>query len=142
MKNLIPVVLVMGLVACGQDSSSTTNRNNEQARQVPQKSPEDKAVWARVSKAGLFRVVRSGGVVDSPNTSTGKAISKPVIELIEITDRIPLIKDAHMSLQYRIGNLPIDIHWVELRRVLKHPPMSLPDGSISTGSDYMKKKQE
>ena len=92
---------------------------------------------AKVIKAGLFKVIRSGGLVNSANTSTGKAISKPVIQMIKTTSRIPLVKDAHMSLQYRIWNFPEQPAYIKLRRVLKHPAMTLPDGKISTGSDYM-----
>lgn len=92
---------------------------------------------AKVIKAGLFKVIRSGGLVESKNTSTGKAIAKPVIQMLKTTERIPLVKDAHMSLQYRIWNLPEQPAYIKLRRVLKHPVMSLPDGSQSSGSDYM-----
>lgn len=105
--------------------------------ELANKSSVERPIWARVSKAGLFRVVRSGGVVDTPGSSTGKSISKPVIELVRITDQIPIFKDAHMSLQYRIGAIPEGVHWLDLRRVLKHPEMTLPDGSTTTGSDYM-----
>ncbi|MCK5092459.1 MAG: DUF3859 domain-containing protein [Gammaproteobacteria bacterium] len=101
------------------------------------KEPNKKALIGKVTKRGLYEVIRSGGLVDSPNTSTGKAISKPVIQLVRQTDRIPLVKDAHMSLQYRIWNLPERPAYTKLRRVLKHPPMKLPDGTVTTGSDYM-----
>lgn len=91
----------------------------------------------KVIKSGLFKVIRSGGLVSSKNTSTGQAISKPVIQLVKTSDRIPLVKDAHMSLHYRIWNLPQQLSYIKLRRVLKHPAMTLPDGKVSTGSDYM-----
>ena len=52
------------------------------------------------------------------------------------TERIPLIKGGQMYLQYRIWPLPDQPAYVDLRRVLKHPEMTLPDGSVSTGSDY------
>ena len=42
-----------------------------------------------------------------------------------------------MYLQYRIWYFPDTPAYVDLRRVLKHPPMNLPDGSVSMGSDYM-----
>lgn len=103
-------------------------------------SPEETStpvIKGKVIKAGLFKVIRSGGLVASTKTSTGKAISKPVIQLVKVTNRIPLIKDAHMSLQYRIWNLPEQPAYIKLKRVLKHPPITLPDGSVSTGSEYM-----
>lgn len=42
-----------------------------------------------------------------------------------------------MSLHYRIWNLPEQPAYIKLRRVLKHPAMTLPDGTVSTGSDYL-----
>jgi hypothetical protein len=91
----------------------------------------------RVSQHGLYRLVRSGGLVDNPNTSTGKTVSNAVIQLVRQTDRIPLIKGAQMSLQYRLWYFPDQPAFIDLRRVLKHPAMTLPDGTVSTGSDYM-----
>jgi len=60
-----------------------------------------------------------------------------VVERVRTTERIPLIKGSQMYMQYRIWPLPAQPAWVDLRRVLKHPEMILPDGSVSTGSDYM-----
>ena len=90
-----------------------------------------------MGRAGVYRLVRSGGVIDDPSTSTGKSVLKPVVELVTTTERIPMIKSVQMYLQYRIWPLPEQTAWADLRRVLKHPPMTLPDGSVSTGSDYM-----
>jgi len=129
-KYLLSILMMLSLFGLYPGSSFSKSEDLVQV-------PDEKALWSRVSKAGLFRVVRSGGIVDSPNSSTGKIVSRPVIELVKITDRIPLIKDAQMSLQYRIGNIPLDVHWLDLRRVLKHPKMTLPDGSTTIGSDYM-----
>jgi len=41
-----------------------------------------------------------------------------------------------MAYQYRLSNLP-GTRTVKLRRVLKHPPFRLPDGTVSSGSDFM-----
>ena len=41
-----------------------------------------------------------------------------------------------MAYQYRLSILP-GKRTVKLRRVLKHPEFKLPDGTISTGSDFM-----
>ncbi len=95
------------------------------------------APTGRISQFGLYRLVRSGGLVDNPHTSTGKTVSNAVIQQVRHTDRIPLIKGAQMSLQYRLWYFPDQPAYVDLRRVLKHPEMTLPDGTVSTGSDYM-----
>lgn len=140
MKNLISalmivvILLVLGFAVYEYDSIG----NSDDAIAVIDNAENKKdALKGKVVKAGLYKVIRSGGLVESRNTSTGKAISKPVIELVTTTDRIPLVKDAHMSLQYRIWNLPEQPAYIKLRRVLKHPVMTLPDGTQSSGSDYM-----
>lgn len=140
MKNLISaimivaILLVLGFAVYEYDSIG----NSDDAIAVIDNAENKKdTLKGKVVKAGLYKVIRSGGLVESRNTSTGKAISKPVIELVTTTDRIPLVKDAHMSMQYRIWNLPEQPAYIKLRRVLKHPVMTLPDGTQSSGSDYM-----
>lgn len=123
MKPWFLAAIVLVLMACEQN--------------VTEPRDAASAPTGRVSQHGLYRLVRSGGLVDNPNTSTGKTVSNAVIELVRQTDRIPLIKGAHMSLQYRLFNFPDQPAWVDLRRVLKHPEMTLPDGTVSSGSDYM-----
>jgi len=137
MKWIVPFFMFFVLFWCEQniaDSQKTFQTTDAEPVQV---KTDEKVPTGKVIKAGLFKVIRSGGLVDSPNTSTGKAHSRPVIQLVKLTDRIPLVKDAHMSFQYRIWNLPERPVYIDLRRVLIHPPMTLPDGTVSTGSDYM-----
>ncbi len=139
MKILISVALLLALMGCdnktssSQDGSKTTTGN----------SPDylNKPLQGKVSQRGLYRMVRSSGIVDDPNTNTGKVVAKPVIQLVELTDRIPLVKGAQMYLQYRIWPLPNQPAYVDLRRVLKHPEMKLPDGTVSTGSDFEVKRR-
>jgi hypothetical protein len=135
MKQLLLVLFISGtLITINYSFVEKANINTINSAAQPEDVIKLKA---KVIKAGLFKVIRSGGLVKSANTSTGKAISKPVIQLVKTTTRIPLVKDAHMSLQYRIWNLPEQPAYIKLRRVLKHPAMTLPDGKVSTGSDYM-----
>jgi hypothetical protein len=130
MKYLIPMALLLALCGCEKNSpesmvfGKTTN-------------DFDKPLKGHVARPGLYRLVRSGGVIDDPGTGTGKSVVKPVVELVKTTQRIPLIKGGQMYLQYRIWPLPAQPAYVDLRRILKHPKMTLPDGSFSTGSDRM-----
>jgi hypothetical protein len=142
MKYLIPVAVLLAL--CGCENNSPGSQDGAGVMATPEsasseKAPDilDKPLKGHVGRAGLYRLVRSGGVIDDPNTGTGKAVAKPVVELVRQTERIPLIKGAQMYLQYRIWPLPAQPAHVDLRRVLQHPEMKLPDGSVSTGSDYM-----
>jgi hypothetical protein len=146
MKHFKYMVLLLALFGCERESRET--QDTAEVGNPPQAvssgetlSYLEKPLQGKVSQRGLYKLVRSGGLVDNPNTSTGKAIANPVIQLVKSTDRIPLIKGAQMQLQYRIWSLPDQPAYVDLRRVLKHPEMTLPDGSVSTGSDYMIKSR-
>ncbi len=131
-QRLLGLGVCLVLVACDRGGAETNTPS------IPEGAQEQAAVvQGAVTQHGLYRLVRSGGLVDSSVTSTGKAVSKPVIQLVKRTDRIPLIKGAQMYFQYRLWYLPEQPAHVPLRRVLKHPPMRLPDGSVATGSDFM-----
>ncbi len=131
MKYLISLALLLILVGC--DNNSGESRDRVVTRDA--ESYLDKPVTGRVNQHGLYKLLRSGGVVDDPKTNTGKVVAKPVLQLVETTERIPLIRGAQMYLQYRIKPFPDQPAWVDLRQVLKHPEMTLPDGSVSTGAD-------
>jgi len=141
-KYLIPVALLLILSGCEQTTSGSQDSTEVVAsseRLASGQTPEefDKPLKGKVSRPGLYRLVRSGGVINDPTTGTGKSVVKPVVELVRTTERIPLIKSGQMYLQYRIWPLPAQPAHVDLRRVVKHPRMTLPDGSFSTGSDRM-----
>lgn len=137
MKYLIPFVVVFALIGC--DNQSTSPQDSAKTAAGKTDSYLDKPVRGMVNQRGLYKLVRSGGVVDDPRTSTGKMVVKPVIQLVKSTERIPLIKGAQMYLQYRLWYLPDQPPLIDLRRVFKHPAMTLPDGSVTTGSDFTMK---
>jgi len=135
MKQFIFIILSFFLSACSGSSESTTNKESA----VPEFLA--KPLQGKVSQYGLYRMVRSGGVIKDSKTTTGKVVSTPVIQQVKTTQRIPLMKGAQMYLQYKIWSLPNQPAYVDLRRVLKHPKMKLPDGTITTGSDFMVKRK-
>ena len=127
---LISIVLVAALFGCDQGpGESDAGRESKKAVEVKEPS-------GRVMQWGIYTLLRGGKIIDSPETTTGKSVSAPVITRDRETDRIPLIKGKYMAYQYRLSNLP-GVRTVELRRVLKHPEFKLPDGTTSTGSDFM-----
>ena len=96
MKYLIPFMTVLALLGCDNNpggSGDSASKVNETAT-----SYLDKPLTGRINQRGLYKLLRSGGRADDPNTSTGKVIAKPVIRLIESTERIPLVKGAQMYL--------------------------------------------
>ena len=120
MKYLLNLVLI-GVSICA----------NAHAAQDLSQAPSGK-----ILQYGIYTLVSGGEIVNSKKSSTGKSVSKPVITRDRQTDRIPLIKDKYMAYQYRLSNLP-DLRRIKLRRVLVHPPINLPDGTITTGSDFI-----
>lgn len=142
MKYLIPIILPLAFYGC-ENNSPSSQKNAGVAASTESvasgKTPDDhdKQIQGKVNRPGLYRLVRSGGVIDDPSTGTGKSVVKPVVEFVRAAERIPLIKGGQIYFQYRIWPLPAQPAYAELRRVVKHPKMTLPDGSFSTGSDRM-----
>lgn len=93
-----------------------------------------------ILKYGIFDVVKEGKVKTSPDTSTGKIISKPTLSLQRQTHRIPLEAGVHFGYQYRLS-LPTETHSATLTRIIRHPEMVKPDGTRSTGSSRKIRKR-
>ena len=142
MKYFIPIIIlflsILSLIACEQNA---TGSGNNSASSGVGSDYLRKPLQGKVSQRGLFRMVRSGGVVNDEKTTTGKVVSNPVIQQVKSTEKIPLVKGAQMYLQYKIWPLPNQPAYVDLRRVLKHPEMKLPDGTTTTGSDFSVKRK-
>jgi hypothetical protein len=128
MKRLIPLAFVVALIGCGHSPGKTQSPVKET---VPRGS---------IIEYGIYKAVRKGQLQDDLATTTGKVINRPVLELVEQTNRIPIKKDAYFAYQYRILQLPAMVlikPWIELRRVLIHPEMIRPDGSRTKGSERL-----
>ena len=129
----VPVLIVIALISVviinPDDNKAVENSvKDNTAEPLPR---------GRVLQYGIYKLVRGGKLVETPVTTTGKAISRPTIEQVEQTDRIPVKKDVYFSYQYRLSNFPASKPVVKLKRILIHPAITLPDGTIKTGSEYM-----
>jgi hypothetical protein len=135
---VISFLLMFFLSACEQNSTGS-----ESNTKISEETPDylNKQLQGKVSQRGLYRMVRSGGVISDTKTTTGKVVSNPVIQQVKSTEKIPLVKGAQMYLQYKIWSFPNQPAYVNLRRVLKHPEMKLPDGTTTTGSDFSVKRK-
>jgi len=97
-----------------------------------------KETTGKVFEYGLYHAQRKGRVRTNIATNTGKIITKPVLTLSEKTMLIPLLKNTYFAYRFRLLNLPkeeVIKPTVDIRKVLIHPEMNLPDGSTSTGWD-------
>ena len=152
MKHLITCLIVAALAGCDKASdtpgktdadsgtadaviTAAADPADAQAEAAPE-TVKDPRGW--VFEHGIYNPLRKGRSRDELTANTGKVINKPVLELAEQTDRIPLVKGTYFAYRYRLLNLPKYVVMkpvVELRKVLVHPEMTLPDGSTATGSD-------
>jgi len=126
MKFLLFIACLLALSACDYNEKSTMLKEPA--------TTEVKQPSGRVLQYGVYTLVRGGEIIDNPKTSTGKSVTKPVITRDRTTDRIPLVKNKYMAYQYRLSNLTGRM--VKLRRILQHPAMNLPNGTVSTGSNF------
>ena len=124
---VLPVIMVTLIIFSVLNDQTENGLTNSEERKIP---------TGRILQFGVYELVREGKLVESSVTTTGKAISKPTIQQVEQTDRIPAKKDVYFSYQYRLSNLPTSKPVVNLKRVLIHPEITLPDGSKKTGSEY------
>lgn len=136
MRQLLVMLLVIVGSGCA-NSPDTTSSENTANESTASKTAEPSG---RILRAGIFSKVSGGTPIQSSETSTGKALSKLVMTFIKEAERIPIKKDTIIGYQYRLSNLP-DVPSVALRRVLRHPPFTLPDGSVTTGSDFTIRKK-
>jgi hypothetical protein len=153
MKYLIPFLLVAALTSCdptpdtSQDLTSHSGSDDEAmaAAAALEASTEKQAAErhvvpsGRVMRAGIFEAVHEGKLLEDTSGTTGKSLKSLTLEFVRPAERIPLVKGTYLGFQYRLSRLPPELEnteAIELRRVLIHPEMTLPDGSTTTGSDY------
>jgi hypothetical protein len=130
MKYLIVLVMAMFIAACDLSPEATQTADVAKA--------PVKTTRGHVFEYGIYSAQRKGRVQGSLTTNTGKIVTRPVLELSEKTDRIPLIKNTYFAYRYRITDIPKEEAkkpTVDVRKVLTHPEMTLPDGSKSNGWD-------
>ncbi|MEN8207538.1 MAG: DUF3859 domain-containing protein [Pseudomonadota bacterium] len=156
MKYLITCLIVAALTGCDQapdvsqdpgsktdagagqspaDSRQTTVQEGEPGKQATPGLPRGKA-----TRYGLFRERGRGWVVQDEKASTGKLIRKPKLDFVEQTERIPLRKGTFFGYNYWLKIEP-DQSRADLKRVLIHPEMTLPDGSKVSRSERNLRKR-
>jgi hypothetical protein len=144
MKYLLMVLMAVSVFGCdqGSDMSSDTTKKAAVTKTADVVTAPIKVLRGNVFEYGIYNAQRKGRVLGSLTTNTGKVVTRPVLELAETTDRIPLLKGTYFAYRYRILDLPKEEAKkpvVELRKVLVHPVMTLPDGTTSTGWDRTSK---
>ena len=131
---LILALLLPGMPAVAADKQQPV------ATQQEKKQEERKIPYGRATSYGLFRESGRGWVRKDKDTSTGQVIRQPTLEFVEETDRVPLREGVYFGYRYWLKVEP-DTSRAELRRVLIHPEMTLPDGSKVTRSERTIRKK-
>ncbi|NHZ69715.1 MAG: DUF3859 domain-containing protein [Thermotogales bacterium] len=143
MKRVIPLAFILALTGCNQDADTATASLNTAEKIQPQaggKATDSQTsdIKMQVFQFGIYKATKKGQITDSTETNTGKVVRKPTLEHFSMTDRIPLVKETYFGYQFRLWNLPPEVMIkpvMQLRKVLIHPEMTLPDGSKTTGWD-------
>ena len=144
MKYLMTCLIVAVLAGCDQASNTigkpdtAATPGDETGTQAQTATDAVMDPNGSVFEYGIYSTLRKGRVRDELTTNTGKVINRPVLEIAEQTDRIPLVKGTYFAYRYRLMGFPKEEARkpaIELRKVLVHPEMTLPDGFTSTGSD-------
>lgn len=136
MKYVLTFLIAVFVIGCDQGSDKRSETTKKAA--ATKTADAVKVLRGHIFEYGIYNAQRKGRVLGNLTTNTGKVVTRPVLELSETTDRIPLTIGTYFAYRYRIIDLPKEEAKkpvVELRKVLIHPAMTLPDGSTSTGWD-------
>ena len=134
MKVLLVFLFAVLLSACDKSPEQSPKETAAAAKTIE----EVRVARGQVFEHGIYNAQRKGRVLGNLTTNTGKVVTRPVLELGETTDRIPLLQGTYFAYRYRLLDLPkeeVKKPAVEIRKILIHPTMTLPDGSTSTGWD-------
>jgi len=135
MKFLTPLLISIALSGCAgikQPSADSQQPGIQESKPVKQATPG--MPYGKATQYGLFRERGRGWARQDENTSTGKLIRNAKLEFTEQTERIPLRKGVYFGYKYWLQTKP-DKSRANLRRVLIHPEMTLPDGSRVSRSE-------
>jgi hypothetical protein len=128
--NVVGVVIIFNMLALTADAS--VNTSNAVTPDSEADLPRGKS-----TRFGLFRQRSSGRQVKEPQASTGAVIRGSTLEFRGAdTSRIPLRKGVRFGYRYWL-KLPDGGKRPTLTRVLIHPEMTLPDGTVVTRSSRM-----
>jgi hypothetical protein len=136
---LLAVILVSSVLA-GCDQKPAENGQPVKAEPAAKQEKAPDYPRGRATLYGIFGERSRGRVVEGSDTSTGKVIRGMKVEFQEETTQIPLRKGVIFGYRYWLKLAP-DQRRPEFKRVLIHPPMTLPDGSTVARSERMIRKK-
>ena len=95
-------------------------------------------IQGRVLMSGIFKISKEVESVKSPQTPSGlTSVPANTPILISQTNRIPARLGIRFGFWYEITNLSVkDGELVELVKVVRHPPITKPDGTVSKSFEF------
>jgi len=96
-------------------------------------------VSGQITQAGIYEAA-SVEKVKSPETDTGYTSNATGLKLIKSTDDIPARLGMTFGLEYVLIGLEPNMSF-SLKRIISHPKITKPDGSVSEGYEMMITKQ-
>lgn len=134
------LIIVVGTVLMFNMQASTTDANVITSNGITPYSEPD-LPRGKSTRFGLFRQRSSGRIVKEPEASTGMIARGSTLEFEGVnTNRIPLRKGVRFGYRYWL-KIPGEAKRPGLTRVLIHPQMTLPDGTVVTRSSRMINKR-
>ena len=135
MKHLVILILI---IYAGNSASLETEASLDHPSvdtQSVAKQGEPNSLMGKSTRYGLFKQRIRGRMVKDPDASTGTVIRGSTLEFIgNNTERVPLRKGVRFGYRYWL-KVPPDQKRPNLKRVLIHPEMTLPDGSTVNRSE-------
>jgi hypothetical protein len=100
----------------------------------PAPAPSTPAVTGprgQVLEYGYYKIEAEGNQYPDPSAPSGAVQAGATVKLVELTDRIPIEKGRLFGFRFRVTGIDTQ-ESVEVREVVTHPPMTKPDGTVST----------
>lgn len=97
-------------------------------------------IRGRIIEYGEYSNVVMIRRIKSPSTNSGytKILEDPQV-IGGSSDMINAKIGTVFGIRYEISNLPTNIAEIEVLRVVRYPPMTMPDGRVSTGFSYVER---
>jgi hypothetical protein len=98
-------------------------------------------IQSKVLNYGIFRFSPKEEVISSPETPSGiTRIPAGAPILVSATNQIPARIGIRFGMTYEINKLPVPDGEAEITKIAKHPPITKPDGTTSTGFTFVEKQ--
>jgi hypothetical protein len=98
-------------------------------------------VQGKVTSYGLLKLSGKEEIVKSPETTSGfTRIPANTPFIVTSTNRVPANIGVRFGFWYEIDNVPGPDGEVELTKIVRHPVITKPDGTTSTGFTFIEKQ--